>query len=77
MVDGRGTNSIKLCKAIYIEITSRAGCAYGIFSRVVMYQKSSERASELARFLIQTTSVKIPYKHPAHEVIYFYFIHTE
>ena len=51
---------------------------YGIFARVgdVGHHhdvSENERASsERVRFLIQTTSVKIPYKPPAHEVIYLF-----
>ena len=51
-----------------IEITSWTGGAYGIFARVGDVSEI-ERASA---FLIQTTSVKIPYKPPAHEVIYLF-----
>ena len=50
-----------------IEITSWAGGAYGIFARV-----GDVSEVERARFLIQTTSVKIPYKPAAHEVIYLF-----
>ena len=57
-----------------IEITSWAGGAYGIFARVgdVSEIERASAASERARFLIQTTSVKIPYKPAAHEVIYLF-----
>ena len=58
-----------------IEITSWAGkgARTGFSHELVMYQKSNERArSERVSFLIQTTSVKIPYKPPAHEVIYLF-----
>ena len=63
---------------VNIEITSWAGGAYGIFARVGDVGdhhdvSEIERASsERVRFLIQTTSVKIPYKPPAHEVIYLF-----
>ena len=52
--------------------------AYGIFARagdVGDHHDVSEierASSERVRFLIQTTSVKIPYKPPAHEVIYLF-----
>ena len=61
-----------------IEITSWAGkgARTGFSHELVMYQKSNERArSERVSFLIQTTSVKIPYKPPAHEVIYVFYMY--
>ena len=52
------------------------GARTGFSHQLVMYQKSNERArSERVSFLIQTTSVKIPYKPPAHEVIYLFYMY--
>ena len=51
-----------------IEITSWAG---GATSWWCIRNRTCER-SERARFLIQTTSVKIPYKPATHEVIYLF-----